>query len=79
MSNQSPETKKIVNRLHRIEGQVRGIEKMVDTQESLEQVVVQVQAIQSAMVSVKKMLIEKIVEQADSPEQALEQVKKYLA
>lgn len=79
MNNQSAEAKKIVNRLHRIEGQVRGIEKMVDLQAPLQDVVVQVQAIQSAMVSVKKMLIEQIVKKSESPEKALDIIKKHLS
>lgn len=70
--------KKITNRLHRVAGQVRGVEKMIDMEADTEKIIIQVQAIQSAMSSIKKMLIEHIVEQSDSPEQAFERIKKYL-
>lgn len=56
MESISRERKKILNRLKRIEGQARGIHKMVDHSESLDQTLIQVRAIKSAIVSLENSL-----------------------
>lgn len=49
--------KDILVRLRRIEGQVRGIQKMLQEDKDISQVVIQVQAITSALDSVRTELI----------------------
>lgn len=46
------EIKKIVNRLKRIEGQIRGIQKMVEDDRYCMEILVQISAVQSALKSV---------------------------
>lgn len=48
------EKQKVINRLKRIEGQVRGIQKMVEEDRYCVDILVQISAIQSAL---KKMLV----------------------
>jgi CsoR family transcriptional regulator, copper-sensing transcriptional repressor len=50
--------KKIANRLHRIEGQVRGIEKMVDEDRYCIDVLTQVAAVKTALDSLALQLLE---------------------
>ena len=50
--------KKIANRLHRIEGQVRGIEKMVDEDRYCIDVLTQVAAVKTALDSLGLQLLE---------------------
>ncbi|HWM12156.1 MAG TPA: metal-sensitive transcriptional regulator [Solirubrobacteraceae bacterium] len=54
----SPEKEKVVNRLRRIEGQVRGIERMVDEDRYCIDVVTQISAIQAALDKVALKLLE---------------------
>lgn len=49
---------KIITRLRRMEGQVRGIQKMVDSDRSFEELIVQLQALKSACASLIINLIE---------------------
>jgi len=51
--------KAIVSRLHRIEGQVRGIEKMIVMNKDIKQILIQIQAVMSALDSVKSSMIKK--------------------
>jgi DNA-binding FrmR family transcriptional regulator len=51
--------KAIVSRLHRIEGQVRGIEKMVVDDKDAKQIIIQIQAVISALDSVKSSMLKK--------------------
>ena len=44
-----PRTKGVLSRLRRIEGQIRGIQKMVEEGQDCEQVLIQVKAAQSAL------------------------------
>jgi|SRR5690625_4618825 len=53
------EKKAIVNRLKRIEGQVRGIQKMVDTDRYCIDILVQISAIQAALKNVGFTLCER--------------------
>jgi DNA-binding FrmR family transcriptional regulator len=55
MAKKGPST--IQDRLHRIEGQIRGIEKLIDSGAPLEQVAVQIQAVISSLESTKLELI----------------------
>jgi DNA-binding FrmR family transcriptional regulator len=54
----SPEKEKVVNRLRRIEGQVRGIERMVDEDRYCIDVVTQISAVQAALDKVALKLLE---------------------
>lgn len=56
-------SKKITNRLHRIQGQIRGIEKMIDKNESFEKIITQMSAISSAVKSTKKILIHECIDE----------------
>lgn len=50
--------KKLSNRLRRIEGQVRGIQKMVEDDVYCDDIITQISAIRSALASVSKELFE---------------------
>ena len=52
------ERKALQNRLHRIEGQVRGIEKMLDEDAYCTDIITQVSAVQSALNSFGRELLE---------------------
>lgn len=52
------ENSKIQNRLKRVEGQVRGVQKMVDEGREFPELVTQLQAIKSALSSLIMILIE---------------------
>ncbi|GAB5615713.1 metal-sensitive transcriptional regulator [Faecalimonas canis] len=54
---ETKEYKDLVNRLNRIEGQVRGIRKMVDEERYCVDILTQVSAIQSALNSFNKKLL----------------------
>lgn len=47
----------IQDRLHRIEGQVRGIEAMVKEEKEVTQIITQIQAVSSSLESVKLELV----------------------
>ena len=47
------------DRLHRIQGQLNGVEKMLDNGEDLDKVMVQMQAVISSLESMKRELIRK--------------------
>ena len=51
------EYKRLISRLHRIEGQVRGIKRMVETDRYCIDILMQVTAIQSALNSFNKELL----------------------
>lgn len=52
------ETKKLIHRLNRIEGQVRGVKKMVEADAYCPDILIQVSAINAALVSFNKALLE---------------------
>lgn len=59
------------DRIHRIEGQIRGIEKMIANEKEVDQITSQIQAVISGLESLKIALIkrqirEKITQQLDS-------------
>ncbi len=57
--NRSDKTKQaLVSRLNRIEGQVRGIKGMIEKDIYCDDVLIQIAAVQSAMKSVSKLLLE---------------------
>ncbi len=59
--------KKIKNRLKRAEGQIRGIESMVDRDIYYTDIITQISAVKSALISVENILIEKhLKKQIDS-------------
>ncbi|MBN2100278.1 metal-sensing transcriptional repressor [Candidatus Dojkabacteria bacterium] len=47
------------DRLHRIEGQIRGVESMVEGESDLSKVIVQLQAVISALESVKLEIVKR--------------------
>ncbi len=49
MKKQYPEKKKIIDRLSRIEGQVRGIKKMIEDGGKCEKIITQVSAVREAV------------------------------
>lgn len=51
------EMKSLINRLNRIEGQVRGIRKMVEEERYCTDILIQVSAVQSALNSFNKKLL----------------------
>lgn len=51
-------------RLHRIQGQLTGIEKMVDANEDLEKVMIQMQAVISSLESMKREIVRKQISSA---------------
>lgn len=53
--------KQIINRLHRIGGQVRGIEKMLGGDEDVEKVLVQLDAIKASVDSLKRSYVKEHV------------------
>ncbi len=58
-SHHSQELKiKLVNRMKRIEGQVRGIEKMIDTNVYCDDILNQITSVKSALDGVSKVLLE---------------------
>lgn len=52
------EFKKLINRLNRIEGQVRGVKRMLENDAYCTDVLIQVSAINAALNSFNKMLLE---------------------
>lgn len=54
---------KLLNRLRRVEGQVRGIHKMVEEQRDPQDIIIQLAAIQSALNKVSMNLLEKHTKQ----------------
>ncbi|SHJ10068.1 DNA-binding transcriptional regulator, FrmR family [Geosporobacter subterraneus DSM 17957] len=59
LANRSAKTKQaLVSRLNRIEGQVRGIKGMIEKDVYCDDVLIQIAAVQSAMKSVSKLLLE---------------------
>lgn len=57
MTDKTDLNKNILIRLRRIEGQVRGIQKMITEEKETKQIIIQVQAITSALDSVRTQLI----------------------
>ena len=55
MPKRGPST--IEDRLHRIEGQIRGIERLVESESDTEKIVIQLQAVISSLESVKLQLV----------------------
>lgn len=58
-NNKSIESQKIQTRLKKIEGQVRGVQKMIDKQASCSEVLIQIAAIKSAVNKVGTIIFEK--------------------
>jgi len=57
--NENEERKKIQTRLKKIEGQVRGVQKMIDNESSCSEVLIQIAAIKSAVNKVGTIIFEK--------------------
>ncbi|MCA9374830.1 metal-sensitive transcriptional regulator [Candidatus Dojkabacteria bacterium] len=78
MPRKGPST--LQERLHRIEGQVRGVEKLLNNSESTEKISVQIQAIISSLESVKieiikKQLKEELNRSVESVESLIDKIK----
>ncbi len=72
LSHHSDDLKKrLVNRLHRIEGQVRGIEKMIKENVYCDDILNQISSVKSAMDGVSQILLEAHIKSC-----VLEQIKK---
>lgn len=57
MSKKGPST--FQERLHRIEGQIRGIEKQIDNNEEAQKVLIQIEAVISSLGSLKLEIVKK--------------------
>ena len=53
----------VEDRLHRIEGQIRGIEKMVENEDDLRKIMTQLQAVISGLESLKLEIVKKQIEE----------------
>lgn len=68
MSLNSSDKKSITNRLRRAEGQIRGIEKLVDQDAPMEKIVIQMKAVKSALQSIVWIMLEnELSYQKDTP------------
>ncbi|GEK36915.1 hypothetical protein K5E_16110 [Enterococcus thailandicus] len=57
MENETKETKKIMNRLKRTEGQIRGIQKMIENEQECIDVITQLTAVRSSIDRVMGMIV----------------------
>ncbi len=77
------EKRKIINRLKRAEGQIRGIERLIEDDASLEKIVVQMRAVKSALSAVGWTLFDyemSIDKNSDvSPDSQVDQIKKTIS
>ncbi|MCC7290182.1 metal-sensitive transcriptional regulator [bacterium] len=69
MAKKGPST--FQDRLHRIEGQIRGIEKLINNEQDIHKVLIQIEAVISSLNSlklelVKKQMKESLLAQLDS-------------
>jgi CsoR family transcriptional regulator, copper-sensing transcriptional repressor len=76
--------KKILNRLRRIEGQIKGLEKMVEREAPCVEVLTQLSAATSAMKQTGNAIIQEYMKQCinetvQDPDKSLEEFKKVLA
>jgi DNA-binding FrmR family transcriptional regulator len=78
MNISAEDKKKITNRLRRAEGQIRGIEKLVDQDAAMDTIIIQMKAVKSALQSVIWILLdnELSVNKEGSAEEQLENIKK---
>ena len=76
------EKTKIINRLRRIEGQVKGIEKMLETDQCCGDILIQVSAVRSAINGVGTLIFQRYSQnclgQATTPEQQQQAVSELL-
>jgi len=70
--------RKITNRLRRAEGQIRGIEKLIDQDASMESVIIQMKAVKSALQSIVWILLDNKLSSTNktTAEDQLEDIKK---
>jgi DNA-binding FrmR family transcriptional regulator len=75
--------KNVLARLKRIEGQVRGIQNMVNNGKECEDILIQVRAVNSALKATTKQILKRYIKvchtramQADDPEEAKAQMEK---
>jgi DNA-binding FrmR family transcriptional regulator len=52
------------DRLHRIEGQIRGVERMLENQDDLQKVITQVEAVVSGLERVKLEMVKKHIRES---------------
>ncbi|MCI5050986.1 MAG: metal-sensitive transcriptional regulator [Candidatus Pacebacteria bacterium] len=78
MKTSLEDKKKISNRLRRAEGQIRGIEKLIDQDADMPKVLTQMKAVKSALRSVIWILLEKELshEKDTDPKEQLADIKK---
>jgi len=78
--------KNVLSRMKRIEGQVRGIQRMIDDGKECEDILVQVRAVRSALQSANKLILKRYMirchveamESGESQEESLEKFIKVL-
>ena len=78
--------KNILTRLKRIEGQVRGIQRMIDEDKECEAILIQIRAVRSALQSANKLIIKsymdkchtKSLEEGQDQQEALDKVLKLM-
>ncbi len=65
------------DRIHRIQGQLSGVEKMIESEEDIENIMIQVQAVISGLESFRREIIRKQISSAVTKqvEDALEMLK----
>jgi len=78
--------KNVLSRMKRIEGQVRGIQRMIDEGKECEEILVQVRAVRSALQSANKLILKRYlirchveaVENGETQEESLDKFIKVL-
>lgn len=57
LTNETEDRKKVINRLRRAEGQIRGVQKMIDEEQECLQIMTQLSAIRSSIDRVMGMVV----------------------
>lgn len=78
----SPETEALLNRLRRIEGQIRGIHRMIEQDRVCEDIVTQLMAVRSSLDQVGLLIIDRHIDRClagrGDPAQALQELQQTL-
>lgn len=78
--------KNVLSRMKRIEGQIRGISRMIEEEKECEDILVQVRAVRSALQSANRLIIQRYIgkchaealQSGKDPEESLDKVIKVL-
>ncbi len=68
----------IINRLHRVEGQVRGVEKMIYQKKPYSQIIQQLEAMRAAANNIIVSLIEDRLDKKDLSQEDLDYLKRFI-